>query len=563
MARAEGFTLNDLFDDEFEKLQAMLLPSAEAAAAAAVAAATAARAAAAATATAHVVTSRQGRGEGAGPAQRFGQRRRLMAAGAGLLTASLIPSPQAALLAREGDPSSGGSASGGGSSASGGGTSDGGVGGTTTTSSSSRPAKGKAFFQVPDPKNTTPAPPWGLSLPLGQGFPPCPLPPPVMVSPTTQAPRPSEVIEPLLLWQQHSGARLLHPSEEPPRHHMTRSPDESTDLGGGNSDETSFGTCPPAALFQHVPARVGWSSKGAAARRPVAVGTWPFWPCSPVAPGNRQPLTATVLPDGPRSSRTIAEVIEEASNVIPPQNLPRAAETAAASAVATSAATRADEASAATAKRRRKKTSKKKRKEPRWTAQEDPMGRGSKLTTPRPRSTSDRKGTSRGGARPGRRTSSKPLSTATSKKGNLSSATSPSSPRPQRRGASVFRWKDHPEVNQSILNAMERHYRAGTQTSYKEIIDEDWDFWSGIGLTNPDTLGRHLRDIRCGQKNDQTGVLDAAALTRLWGILKTKRVRETLAAEDGEDAESDDAGHRARRPRRRAGSGTKRQRRFN
>ena len=101
------------------------------------------------------------------------------------------------------------------------------------------------------------------------------------------------------------------------------------------------------------------------------------------------------------------------------------------------------------------------------------------------------------------------------------------SPRKGSRG-NIFNWQSEKGkvANTIAKRTMERAIACGKFVTFQEILDSD-PFWQREGVTDPDKLGRHLRDIKGGRKTDTTQVFTSESLKSLWHGVKGKTKRAT------------------------------------
>mmetsp|Transcript_30197 Transcript_30197/g.87941 ORF Transcript_30197/g.87941 Transcript_30197/m.87941 type:complete len:809 (-) Transcript_30197:140-2566(-) len=120
------------------------------------------------------------------------------------------------------------------------------------------------------------------------------------------------------------------------------------------------------------------------------------------------------------------------------------------------------------------------------------------------------------------------------KRAKHSSLTNDDSP---KAGAHLpfFRWKDRMDVNLKIKQCLERHLARGTQTTYAQMMKEDPQFWDSLGSIKPDNVGRHLRDIKNGRKEDRTGVFTSQLLRRLWVTLRSKKSANSVLNDEDDE----------------------------
>uniref|UniRef100_A0A7S2S5T0 Uncharacterized protein n=1 Tax=Rhizochromulina marina TaxID=1034831 RepID=A0A7S2S5T0_9STRA len=121
----------------------------------------------------------------------------------------------------------------------------------------------------------------------------------------------------------------------------------------------------------------------------------------------------------------------------------------------------------------------------------------------------------------------------------------------------IFRWQSEvgKQANMIIRREIFEALSRGTFITYQGILDRD-PFWALHGLQNPDTLGRHLRDLKKNKKADTTGVFTAEDLERLWPGVKGK-VKRAQKKRGSKKAPKKKSGQQQQQ--RRNGAGRRRQ----
>jgi hypothetical protein len=100
----------------------------------------------------------------------------------------------------------------------------------------------------------------------------------------------------------------------------------------------------------------------------------------------------------------------------------------------------------------------------------------------------------------------------------------PSVPTPRTHKS--IKWAKDPIANLKIRRCLEKCEAEHRKILYSDILLDDVEFWSQYDNIKADTLGRHLRDVKCGKKRDKTGVLEPGDLDRWFATtLQGKRKR--------------------------------------